>query len=488
MDTRSTFVRFGLAFLLLLTSARSVYAQASVQPIASPIDDRAIGRALCPIVYKVDDSPSSRGYHYLFYGNAFFINKAGYLLTAAHVLSQLRGGQPFLLIRGAATPPHFVQATIVAIDRDHDVALLRATPNPFDSDSPVAFLPIEAERAKAHEKVLLAAERPFKPRDAYTLDPSLEERSPGSVLGFEFSQLDKGRPETELFLFDHGVRPGQSGGPVLSLDSGGVIGIVEGQWLRDDSLGFAAPVAHESTTSGTLVPGAVIPIHYALALLQEKGIEWLSDNVKKGAGQTPARIDQPAMLEPLSLVAAPFPSQSLFGGEVMLDAIVACSGTITEWKVVHGDPPFLQDILDAVRTWTFRPSCRSGDSRERHVAIIFQFPQPYIPPRAPTVHHYDEKPDSSSRDVSARVVETAEPIYPQGSDVEGSVILQETIDQEGKVRNVRFLQDLDPLTAAVREAVGKWQFAPARQSGVEADSEAIVVVTFRRPAESKPAQ
>ena len=488
MDLRFRFGWRVCKFLLLLIAPVRMFAQTVAPAVAAPIDDRALGHALCPIVYKVDDAPSSRGYHYLFYGNAFFINKAGYLLTAAHVLSQLHGEQPSLLIRGATVPPHFVQATVVAIDRDHDVALLRATPNPFASGDAVSFLDLTAERVAAKQSLLLAAERPFKPREAYTLDPSLEERSPGVVLGFEFSQLDKNRTaETELLLFDHFVRPGQSGGPVLSMDSHEVVGIVEGQWLRDDSLGFVGPAQHATTATGVssaLIPGAVIPIHYAIALLQEKRIVWSSGSASVATGDTAARRGESAIPEPQSLIAAPFPSQSLFGGEVMLDATIACNGTVTDVNIVHGDPPFLQGVLDAIRTWTFRPGC--GDSRlaPRRIAIVFQFPQPYIPPRAPTVHRYDETATASGHDASARVLTTVEPKYPEGEDLEGSVILLETIDRDGKVGPVKVVQDLEPLTAAVRKAAGKWQFAPAKQEGVAVESRVIVVTTFRRPAEA----
>jgi len=88
-------------------------------------DDAALSAAVCPIGYRVDQSPSWRGYRYLFYGNGFFINKEGYLITAAHVLSQLHGAQPYIVLRSAVAPPQLVPATVVAVDRDHDVAVLR---------------------------------------------------------------------------------------------------------------------------------------------------------------------------------------------------------------------------------------------------------------------------------------------------------------------------------------------------------------------------
>src|SRR6202020_2752038 len=204
------------------------------------------------------------------------------LITAAHVLSQLHGGQPYLLLRVRSAAPRFVAAKVVAIDTDHDVAILRAKPNPFAGNFSVSFLNIDHAEPLTGERVLAAALRPFKPRDSYTLEPALEERSAGEVLNFQFSKLDPGAADTELFLFAHKIQPGQSGAPVLSLDSHEVVGFVEGQWLRakvnglapapkqpapnQPQVGPSLPPAAE--VSVTPAPGAVIPLHYAIALLQ----------------------------------------------------------------------------------------------------------------------------------------------------------------------------------------------------------------------------
>jgi hypothetical protein len=101
--------RISLGALIALVSVSSFAAiRATVHAdFEMPADETALSAAICPIVYPVDQSPSTRGYHYLFYGNGFFINEQGYLLTAAHVLSQLHGGQPYILLRQAAGPPQF---------------------------------------------------------------------------------------------------------------------------------------------------------------------------------------------------------------------------------------------------------------------------------------------------------------------------------------------------------------------------------------------
>jgi TonB family protein len=518
MTPKRNFFVWALGLLVSLAGARAALPQhrdqasqeesydSAAQKSAAATDDPAaghayasgggyiIGDAVCPIVYQVDRGvPSPRGYRYLFYGNGFFINSDGYLLTAAHVLSQLHGGQAYLLLREAAGKPRFVQADVMAIDRDHDIAILRATPNPFAGNDAVSFLPLASEAATPGEMVQAADLRPSKPRDAYSLDQVLDERSPGEVMRFEFSKLEKGAADTELFLFNHAIRPGQSGAPVIASDSQEVAGLVEGQWLRDDISGIAAlkddpvsgDVAASSPAARDVAPilGAVVPIHYAIALLQQKGIAW---HTASDGARTHGEGEVSAPPVPLSLVPAPYPSESLFGGEVVLDALVDRNGTVSDVKVVDGDQPFLRKALDSVHTWTFFPARSGGQSAEERIAIVFQFPQPYVPPRSPTVHHYDE--DSSSvtgigvtEDGVDLPVTTVEPEYPAGSDAGGSVILYESIDKDGRVASVETVSGVEPLTTSVVGAAEEWRFAPASKLGAGEDSAAIIVVTFRHP-------
>ena len=481
-----------LACFISLIAAHLAFSQSPdqtpAQKSAAPADDQLLDRALCPIVYQVDRFLSPRGYRYLFYGNGFFINSDGYLLTDAHVLSQLHGGQPYILLHSSLAQPHFVTANVVAVDREHDVALLRATPNPFTSSDSVSFLSLALESTMPGEKVLAAALRPSRPRDAWSLEPVPEERSPGEILRFEFSQLEKGRPDTELFLFNHMVQLGQSGAPVISQDSHEVIGLVEGQWLRDNSTTFAAPDGPASRNSSaassndaTAVPGAVIPIHYAIALLQRRNIAWHGaeeDALTKQRTESDAASSQPA---PLSLIPPPYPPQSLFGGEVLLDALVGRNGMLSDIKIIHGEQPFLEKALAATRTWTFVPARAEGRAVEARIAIAFQFPQPYVPPRDPTVHHYTASNCSTTQDCAAVPLTTIEPQYPSASNAEGTAILDESIDRDGKIASVQVLRDLAPVDAVTRAAAAQWQFAPATRAGAATDSTAIIVVTFRHP-------
>ena len=449
-------------------------------------DDATLWDAICPIVYPVDQSASDRGVHYLFFGNGFFINREGYVLTAAHVLSQLHGGQPYILLRqSAAAPSRIVPALLVAIDREHDVAILRVTPNPFAGNYKVSFLPLSYDRPLRGQTVLTAALLPSKPRDAYTLNATIETRSWGEVLDSEFSQLDKGRGDTELFLFNHEIILGQSGAPVLSADSQKVVGLVEGQWLGHGTLAAA--------TTEQRTPGAVLPIHYAIALLQQKHIAWHTSPADSSDQRTASDQAQGFFAPvPISLVPAAYPSQSLFGGEVVLDALVDTSGRLADIKVVRGESPFLEKSLVAVRTWTFLPARLDGNVVETRIGVAFQFPQPYVPPRIATVHNYeDSSADSAGKnsiDRGALPVVTVEPEYPPDADAHGGVMLYADIGQQGQLDSVKVLRGLEPLTPAAVAALRNWHFAPAKHAGVNVSSLAIVVFTFTRPVIAARAQ
>jgi TonB family protein len=465
-----------LCALALAAVACSAGFAATRAASGTPTDDAALSAAICPIIYPVDQSPSARGYRYLFYGDGFFINEQGYLITAAHVLSQLHGGQPYVLLRQRSGPPRFVLATLIVADRDHDVAILRATPNPFEGKYKVAFLPLAYDWLAHSHAVLTASLRPSKPLDAYTLDASVDERSPSQVFDFKFSQLDKARNDTELFLFNNQVRRGQSGAPIVSADSDsqGVVGLVEGLWLRSSLVPLAT--ATEQDTPGV---GAGVPIHYAIALLQQRGIPWYTPSGTVGPYDKFSGNGQGfSPPTPISVVSSSYPSQSLFGGEVLLDALIDDRGRIIETKALRGASPFLENALSTVRTWSFFPARLDGQRVAARIGITFQFSQSHEPPRAAPPQGYDaSSPNVGDR--AALPIAAVAPQYPAASAGDGSVILYDLVGTQGQLTSVQVLQDAEPFTTAALTAMRQWHFVPGRRAGADTDSAAIVVVAFR---------
>jgi hypothetical protein len=471
-----------VALALLCGLSCAMATSANDQP--GPAGGDALSSALCPIVYPVDQEASERGYHYIFYGNGFFINREGYLLTAAHVLSQLTDSPPYIVLRSAMAPPRLLKLTLVAMDREHDVALLRATPNPFEGRYQVRFLPLAVQRPPLGHTVLAAALRPSRLKDPYTFDVLNEDRPVGDVLEYEFSQLDKGSSETQLLLFSHDVLKGDSGAPVVSAESHAAVGLVEGLWLRPNSVAFA--MSGKPAADGGAA--AAVPIHYAIALLQKQGVAWKAAKeagADDGASTDGAPEDDTARNfrapEPLSLIAAAFPKQSLLGGEVLLDALVNSQGGLEDIRVVAGAQPFVAKVLSAVQTWSFRPAHENGAPIEERIGIVFQFAPPGTPQGSKPVHEYNEPRADQDSDRSALPVLTRE-LEAAGANMQGGVIFRGEVDEQGKLKALKVLQDPDGVARSIESSVQQWQFAAAKRKGANASSLLIFVIMPRRGA------
>ena len=465
--------------LVVIALATIVWPFTSLGTRAHTTGDEKLFDAVCPIIYPVDQSASDRGYHYLFYGNGFFINSDGYLITAGHVLSQLHGGQPYVLLHQSSSEFRIAQAALVAIDREHDVAILRVSPNPFEGNYKVSYLPLSADRPLPGQTVLSAALLPSKPREAYTLNATLETRASGEVLGSEFSQLEKGKGDTELLIFGHEVVLGQSGAPVISTESQSVIGLVEGQWFGRNSL---ARVAAEREPAG-----AILPIHYAIASLQQKHITWHTNlrAEEQNRQDSTEHAQNSSVPAALSLVPAAYPSQSIFGGEVILDARIDGTGTLTDIQTSHGESPYLEKALVSVQTWTFLPSTQESHSNEPRIGIAFDFIPRLAAPKAPKTHNYENAPsdflERSSPEHAALPVATVEPEYPPDANVQSSVILSADITEQGQLDSVNVLRGADPFTDSATTALHQWRFEPGKHLGETIPSQVIVVFTFAQP-------
>lgn len=271
-----------IASFAALAYAYSPVLAAQPQNQAAPAEEAATA-ALCPVVYPDDQEPAARGYHYTFFGNAFFINEQGYLLTVAHVVETFRdGGQAYILVNRQNAPPGLLKVTVVAKDAQHDVAILRATTNPFTGKYNVKFLPLATGPVVRGESVLALSLHPQKLQEAHSFDSEREDASAGTVLSFESTQLEKSAPAVNVFLLSHPVVKGQSGSPVLDADSRAVVGLVEGLWLRGTPMAVAKSSAQSNST-----PGAAIPIQYALTLLKQHNVSWT------------AKVTSPTSAQPL---------------------------------------------------------------------------------------------------------------------------------------------------------------------------------------------
>jgi len=440
-------------------------------------DDSSVLNAVCQVVYPVDQFPVTRGYRYIFLGNGFFVNEDGYVVTAAHLLGWFHDGAlPSVLIGPPGGPRQIFDATVVASDTEHDVAILRVTPNPFQTVKNISYLPISVDTPSRGKNVITASLRPTNIDDAHSADVPLVDFSRGEVLDYQVFR-EEGKTGSELLLFNQQIVPGQSGSPLVSADSHAVVGVVVGRWLH--------PTVIPSGANGSrlnLAPGAALRAHYAISLLDGLHITWhmaslSADQPPAASPQAAARFSPPV---PLTVVNPLYPPRALYGGEVIIDAFIDADGKLTDMSVVSGDSPFLEVVMDSVQSWTFQPAQVDGHAVAARIGIVFNFPQSSLPKMTSGERKYDQ-PLAASTSHGPLPLYTIEAAYPPNSVGEGSVALYSSVDAQGKITSTSVLEDVPSLTKPAIAALEQWKFAPAKQAGVSADSGVIVMVTFRRP-------
>ena len=83
---------------------------------------------------------------------------------------------------------------------------------------------------------------------------------------------------------------------------------------------------------------------------------------------------------------------------------------------------------------------------------------------------------------SPKLLHRVEPVYPTSavaSRVEGTVVVEATVDERGYVQDVRVLRSIGPLDEAAREAVMQWRYSPLRVNDQPAQFILTVHVSFR---------
>jgi protein TonB len=100
----------------------------------------------------------------------------------------------------------------------------------------------------------------------------------------------------------------------------------------------------------------------------------------------------------------------------------------------------------------------------------------HLPAAEQPVHDYDDPPQP---------LKITRPIYPTqalSKGVQGTVLVDFTVDADGRVRDARVVQSAPGLDKAALDCVRKWRFMPARKDGRPAAVAAQAPVIFSIPS------
>lgn len=233
-----TFYFFPFAFCL------SCCAQA--QPSANEHD-----REAAAVVHLVAIGPGQGDKNRACSATGFFVNEEGYILTNAHVVEDARrclAGSPDARIVAKLAQPGARTATavsceVIALDEEHDLALLKTQrPPPEGADYPFARLNGNGVSVGAEIRVHGHPEFSWRPQQLS-----------GRIVRVTRAPLAEAG--TETLVFDLRLEIGSSGSPVY-LPSGGVVGVVVGRDARNASHSVAVAIRH------------------AVTLLERHGVRW----------------------------------------------------------------------------------------------------------------------------------------------------------------------------------------------------------------------
>ncbi len=169
----------------------------------------------------------------------FFVNAEGYILTNAHVVEDARrclAGSPGAKIVAKLAEPDQHAATavsceVVALDEEHDLALLKTARPPAEGGNyPVARLAESDVSAGTEVRVLGHPEFSWRAKQLS-----------GRVV--RVARPAPAEESAETLVFDIHLEIGSSGSPVC-LPSGGVVGVVVGRDTRNASHSVAVSIRH----------------------------------------------------------------------------------------------------------------------------------------------------------------------------------------------------------------------------------------------------
>jgi protein TonB len=165
-------------------------------------------------------------------------------------------------------------------------------------------------------------------------------------------------------------------------------------------------------------------------------------------------------------------------GIVILETTIGADGKVADVRVLRSIPLLDTAAMDAVRQWAYEPTFVNGVAVPVIMTVTVRFA---LTPAAPVRVGGQVKPPTKLKNVN--------PAYPQeaqAAHVQGVVILEATIDVNGKVADVRVLRSIPALDQAAMDAVRQWEYTPSLLNNVAVPVIMTVTVSFTLTAPAAP--
>ena len=168
-------------------------------------------------------------------------------------------------------------------------------------------------------------------------------------------------------------------------------------------------------------------------------------------------------------------------GEVLLAVNVNTNGEVASVQIKRGHPLLVRAAVDSVKQWKYAPYVKEGVAVPVSSTVYVNFAlldptQPGdAPPTPPTIR-------LGTNVLAAKLVSRIEPIYPleaKQKRIQGEVMFEVTIDEQGEVIDVQVLGGNAILVGAAYDAVRQWRYTPILLNGSPVRARAEVSIRFQ---------
>jgi len=185
----------------------------------------------------------------------------------------------------------------------------------------------------------------------------------------------------------------------------------------------------------------------------------------------------------------PYPATSVAAGVVTLGVNLDGTGQITNVQTLRDIPTVTTQATLALQNWTFAAASLNGNHVPSTLVVNIVFDPAFLDsnniPLAPPESFQPPNPKATSYTPPQLFTATFPPSPANGLG-SGAVVLDASINSQGKIANVVTVRDVPTLTAAAVAALQNWSFSAAIYGNTPIASKVVVAMVFRNPATALP--
>jgi TonB family protein len=191
-----------------------------------------------------------------------------------------------------------------------------------------------------------------------------------------------------------------------------------------------------------------------------------------------------------SVTDAYVPYEIVFDGFVVLDVSLDERGEVIGTEAIRDPGAIVPAAVTSVQTWKVKPAILGTSAIPSEMTAVFVYrprpngPAEALPPKdfKPVLAH--PHADQTKDYVPAGVVSFTYPDYPANTVAWGSVIVQVTVNSEGRIESTEVLRGTAPFTELAVDALRNWRFQAATLHGKPISSQLPIAFIFQTPVSS----